>query len=209
MKNWQRRPHVHYYQLLKNNFMTPIVSITTYFVSAGVVLLDIILVLGFLLMIMEGKNLKGKSRRLLDKFATFELELSLFVVLVGIIASLFYSNFAGFDPCTFCWWQRILLYPQVVIIAVAYWFKKKGHDIKQSLLPLLYLSVAGALLAGYQYIAQMFVPNLLTACGTSGASCAKLYFLSFGYITIPMMALTGFLAIIFFITVSLVYGPKK
>lgn len=189
--------------------MHPLVSITTMFVSVGVVFLNIVIVLGFLLMIMEGKKLKGKMRHLLEKMATFELELSLAVVLVGIIASLFYSNFAGFDPCLFCWWQRILLYPQVIIIAVAYWFRKKGHDIKQSLLPVLYLSIIGAILAGYQYVAQMFMPGLLSACGATGESCAKLYFLSFGYITIPMMALTGFLAIIFFIVVSLVYGPKK
>src|SRR5690606_33844852 len=39
--------------------------------------------------------------------------------LVATLGSLYFSEVRGFEPCTLCWYQRILMYPIVLISGVA------------------------------------------------------------------------------------------
>jgi hypothetical protein len=41
------------------------------------------------------------------------------IALVTTLGSLYYSEVAGYPPCTLCWYQRIAIYPQVVVLGVA------------------------------------------------------------------------------------------
>ena len=85
-----------------------------------------------------------------------------------------------------------MMYPQVLLSGYALIRKDKR------ILPyLLILSLFGFALAGFHYLNQ--VPeNVSLPCSAIGysASCSDSFFLDFGYITIPMMALTAFLLII-------------
>src|SRR6185369_1050871 len=97
-----------------------------------------------------------------------------------------------------CWYQRIVMYPQVIILGMAAW--KKDYSIW------LYsrvLSSIGLVIAIYQYYGQMFNEGALP-CSTAIDSCAKLYFVEFGYITIPMMALSIFA----FLTILSFFKPR-
>ena len=38
---------------------------------------------------------------------------------VATLGSLYFSEVRGFEPCTLCWYQRILMYPIVLISGVA------------------------------------------------------------------------------------------
>ena len=42
-----------------------------------------------------------------------------FVATLATIGSLFFSEIAKFTPCTLCWYQRIAMYPLVVILGMA------------------------------------------------------------------------------------------
>ncbi|MDP3764081.1 MAG: disulfide bond formation protein B [bacterium] len=115
------------------------------------------------------------------------LILSLVIVLGGIFGSLFYSEIAGYAPCSLCWWQRVFLYPQAIILGLAL--------IKKDLAVTRYiktLSLFGLVISAYQSLLQMgLVPSII--CGTSSISCAQRYFINFGYITLPLMGFTAFL----------------
>ena len=50
----------------------------------------------------------------------------LVVSLTAVIGSLFYSEIVGYTPCVLCWWQRVFLYPQVILFALALWKKDRG-----------------------------------------------------------------------------------
>ncbi len=114
-------------------------------------------------------------------------ELSLLVVLGGVIGSLFYSQVAGYVPCELCWWGRIFLYPQIVILSIA--LIKKDLTVTKYIKA---LSIAGLIIAGYHSLLQMgLVPSVI--CGATSISCAQRYFITFGYITLPMMGFTAFL----------------
>jgi disulfide bond formation protein DsbB len=110
-----------------------------------------------------------------------------FALTLGASAmTLYYSEILGIPPCALCWWQRIFMYPQVVLFAIALW--KRDRDIA---LYSIALSLFGALFALYHHVLQM-APAGALPCPAQGVSCAQIFFLQFGYVTYPMMALTLF-----------------
>lgn len=120
------------------------------------------------------------------------LVLMLIVSVVCMLGSLYFSEISGWAPCKYCWIQRIFMYPQVILLSIALW----KHD-KNVTRYILALSIIGLLYASYHYYIQMYdiiasPTNPATPCDASGESCVKTPFVYFGYITIPMMAWTGF-----------------
>lgn len=142
----------------------------------------------------------GKKNKKLPKFintiSTNNMGAALIVATVATLGSLFLSEGAKFIPCELCWFQRICMYPQVVILGIGVW--KNEMSARMYALP---LAVIGFLIASYHYALQMY-PGL--PCTDEVASCAAKQFANFGYITIPMMAWTAFLLIILFLLF-----PKK
>ena len=127
---------------------------------------------------------------------------ALFVVaLLGVVGSLFYSEILGYLPCDMCWWQRIFLYPQVIILGITLWRFDKNVWMYT-----LALSLVGAAIALYQYLLQWgLAPSV--GCPVGGAfDCSAKIVLGLGYVTIPMMALTGF---VLMIILSLMYRTYR
>ena len=123
----------------------------------------------------------------------------LFAFITALIAtsgSLFYSNYAGFTPCVLCWFQRIFMYPLVIVLGMTL-FKKRADIIDHA----LSLSTVGFLISLYHNYIYYKNQGLIVPCDalSSGVSCVKRYVFEFGYITIPMMALTAFVIIIIFL----------
>jgi disulfide bond formation protein DsbB len=106
------------------------------------------------------------------------------VVLVAVFGSLFYSLGVGYEPCELCWWQRIFIFPQLVIFALAW----KGRDLKAFTYS-LWLSVLSLVAGGYQIYIQYGGHSFL-ACTSTGGACAKNYVNAFGYVSIPVMSVT-------------------
>jgi disulfide bond formation protein DsbB len=130
------------------------------------------------------------------------LELLFVGILAAVVGSLVYSNLVGFPPCDLCWWQRIFMYPQLIIVAMAW--RKKDTTILDYLVP---LSVIGALIALYQSFIQWgFSFGIAGGCAAAGGECAKVYFTQYGYITIPVMSLTVF---IYILSLKFVYYHKS
>jgi disulfide bond formation protein DsbB len=109
--------------------------------------------------------------------------LGLITSLVAVVGSLFYSNIIGFLPCDLCWWQRIFIYPQLVLFITALKFKER--DIfKYSAV----LSIIAGIIALYHTYVQTG-GNPLIPCSAT-ASCTKVYVMAYNYVTIPTMSLT-------------------
>jgi len=121
------------------------------------------------------------------------------VALTATLGSLYLSEVRGFAPCRLCWFQRIFMYPQAVILGVA--LIKKYKDALNYTFP---LSLIGGIIAIYHYYLQVF-PNAYAPCATVGfsISCNERFFTYFGYITIPWMSFTAFLLIALISFVSL------
>lgn len=166
------------------------------FVSITNQIFSLLTIVGQIIVAVVIISFAVKQRKILNFFAKHALVFSFIVVLIATLGSLFYSEFAGYEPCKLCWFQRILMYPQVVLLGMAL-FKKDNGIIPYSIV----LSAIGALIAGYHYLLQFgFAPSIDCSAVGYSISCLKLFFMEFGYITIPMMALTAFLLVITFMT---------
>ena len=115
------------------------------------------------------------------------------VAVAAMAGSLYFSEIAGWTPCKDCWLQRIFLYPQVPTLLIALWERDR------SVAPYIFaLCIIGLYLSGDHYFDQVqaalypAVADPLKPCDLSGIPCAatEIHF-TFGYITIPMMALTA------------------
>ncbi|GAA0300924.1 disulfide bond formation protein DsbB [Gracilibacillus halotolerans] len=122
---------------------------------------------------------------------------------IATLGSLFYSEGMGFVPCELCWFQRILMYPLVIIYGYAVYKK----DIRYAY-PGLLLSGIGILVSTYHYLVQQ-LPGLQEAgqgCGIIPCNMKYVEFL--GFITIPFQALIAFL-VIFSIHIVLIIKQRR
>ncbi|WP_456278958.1 disulfide oxidoreductase [Bacillus sp. AK128] len=122
------------------------------------------------------------------------LYLAWFISLVATFGSLYFSEIKGFIPCEYCWYQRILMYPQVLILGIGT-FQNDQSVIRFS----LPLSILGWFISLYHYLVQK-VPGFaeIKPC-KSGVPCSGEYINWFGFITIPFLAWVAFSLIIIFL----------
>ena len=112
--------------------------------------------------------------------------LALAAALAAMLGSLYYSEIAGFVPCTLCWYQRILMYPLNAILFIG--ILKHDEGVFDYVLP---LSVLGMGVSTYHYLVQLGVIGHSAACSV-GIPCSLRYVNYLGFVTIPLMALTAF-----------------
>lgn len=109
--------------------------------------------------------------------------------LTAMLGSLYYSEIAGFVPCTLCWYQRILMYPLTLITLVG--ILKQDGNLPGYVLP---FSILGMGFSTYHYLIQLGVVGHSAAC-TVGVPCGLRWVNYFGFVTIPLLALTAFVLI--------------
>ena len=118
------------------------------------------------------------------------LSMAFLIALLATLGSLYFSEVAHFDPCRLCWYQRIAMYPLAVILGIAAVRRDTGIRVYG-----MALAAIGAVIASY-HVALEWIPALDTgACGL-GPSCSVVWFRTFGFISLPTLALIAFLSIL-------------
>jgi disulfide bond formation protein DsbB len=112
------------------------------------------------------------------------------VSLIATLGSLFFSEIMKFIPCDLCWFQRIFMYPQVILLGMAF-VRKDFNMARYSLV----LSIIGGTISTYHYLIQKvpFFKENAPSCGI--VPCTGQYINWLGFITIPFLALTAFILI--------------
>ena len=166
-----------------------LVSTVTTSLSVLTIIAQILIVLG-----LFSYFFPGRVKALDNLFKKYLVPNALVVPVIATLGSLFFSEVAHYTPCVLCWYQRILMYPLVLILGIAYLKKDRAW----APLYAIGLSIIGALIAAYHYLLQVKAVSALVPCSNSALAvdCAQKVFMQFGYITIPMMALSAFLLII-------------
>lgn len=125
-----------------------------------------------------------------DKAWTF-LFLAWIIALTSTLGSLFFSEVMKYPPCILCWYQRICMYPLVPIFLVGL-FPLDRKVFKFSL-PLV---IGGWLIAFYQTLLYYKVlPESAAPC-QQGISCTAAHIDWLGFLSIPLLSLLGFTAIL-------------
>lgn len=118
------------------------------------------------------------------------------VSLAAVLGSLYFSQILGLPPCILCWFQRIFMYPLVIILAVG--IIRKDKNVVSYALP---LSFIGWLISIYHNLLYYkILPESVAPC-VNGVSCTSRTIELLGFVTIPLLAFLGFT----FITAALIY----
>jgi len=134
----------------------------------------------------------------------YELWLVFVVSSVATAGSLFFSEIAHFVPCELCWYQRICMYPLTIVSLLA----ALAND-RQAARYLLPLPLVGACVSVYHLLVENGVVGQSNACLISApGGCATKWIEEFGYVTIPVLALTGFALCFAFLLLSALPAPS-
>ncbi len=144
-------------------------------------------------MFLIGKvgKLKTLKLKVLKFLISKGLFLSLAISVLATFGSLYFSEILKLPPCKLCWYQRIFMYPQAVLFLTA--VVAKSNEVFKYSLP---LSLMGAFIALRHYYLQIN-PNPYAPCDILGysVSCTEKFTVYFGFITIPWMAFSSFIAL--------------
>jgi disulfide bond formation protein DsbB len=160
----------------------------------GQVLVGIMILVGLLALVGVRGPLNGIRRLLWG----YELWAAFVVAAIATGGSLFFSQVANFPPCELCWFQRICMYPLSILtllMALA-----GDNRAARYLFP---LPVVGACVSIYHLLIENAVIKEPNQCQVSApGGCATKWINEFGYMTIPTLALTGFLLLIGFLVLA-------
>jgi len=129
------------------------------------------------------------TRRVPDWAGEWALPAALAIATVTTLGSLYYSEVAGYPPCTLCWYQRIAIYPQVVVLAVA--TLRRDAAVWLTSVP---LALVGVAISTWHVVIER-VPALAGPCDPANP-CTLKWVEEFGFLTIPTMALIAGSAVI-------------
>jgi disulfide bond formation protein DsbB len=139
-----------------------------------------------------GLGVRGPLELLRRALWGYELWAAFVVSAIATGGSLFFSEIAGFVPCELCWYQRICMYPLSIVTLLA--ALRGDYRIARYVLP---LPLVGACISVYHLLVENGVVNQSSACLVSApGGCATKWIDQFGYMTIPTLALTGFVLLI-------------
>jgi disulfide bond formation protein DsbB len=170
----------------------PSVKLATNFFLVLTLVVDAVLVVAVVLAIaaLVSRGARAKVLALATAIAPQGVLLAWIVAIVTTAGSLYYSEYAGFVPCELCWYQRIIAYPLVIILGVA-WLRR-DQKVWLTALPFV---VIGAPLSLYHWLVER-VPAFAESSSCSiTVPCTTPYFEKLGFVTLAWMAMSSFLMI--------------
>jgi hypothetical protein len=119
-------------------------------------------------------------RKIINQFGLYFAYL---ITLFAVFGSLYASEILGYKPCSFCWYQRVFLFPLAIILPIAA-YRKDKTIIRY----VIYLPLIGAFIALLQtFISYVNIDNLFC-----GSECAKSTVKLFGIIDFSIISFFGF-----------------
>jgi disulfide bond formation protein DsbB len=156
-------------------------------VAAGTVLLDAVVVIGVFALVKRAW--REKMFALMRDYALVSFIVLSVLSVAGTLLLQYADNLA---PCVLCWWQRVFMYPIAFISLIAFAKNTSRSDIADYVLA---LSIPGALVALYQHLLQVLPTGALIPCDPTN-DCAVRSVFEFGFVTLPWMGFTVFIALI-------------
>ena len=159
------------------------------------------------LALLVAASVSDRARRLLARvrveIADLELPAAWLVAAVATGGSLYFSEVAGFVPCQLCWYQRYLMYPLVVLLALA-----QVRRLRRFLPLLLPVPLAGLAISSLHHYIERH-PSVESQTCRIGVPCSVRWVWEFGYISIPVLAGTAFVLIALLVGSAALRGVRE
>ena len=149
------------------------------------------------LVVLVARMLYSRStsaRAIISAFAPWALPLAAAVTTTCALGSLYFSEIVHYKPCKMCWFQRTMMYPLAILLIIAVIIKDK--KIWRYAVP---LASIGLTISTYHWLLER-IHSLDTGVCDVDVPCEFVWFQHFGFVTLPFMAFTGFLAVLVFTT---------
>lgn len=109
------------------------------------------------------------------------------VATASTLGALFFSEVLELPPCVLCWYQRIFMFPLVLLLPMGL-FPFDPRVVRYA----LPLSVAGTAVAVFHVLLVAgVVPESVTPC-SRGVPCSETQIEWFGFISIPVLSAVAF-----------------
>jgi disulfide bond formation protein DsbB len=178
-------------------------TVTTFLALLAVVALVVVVVAAVTALIAL---LRGSTPRWAletrSAIAPVALPLAAAVALTCTLGSLYLSEVAKFPPCVLCWYQRIAMYPLVVILAVA--SLRRDRQVKWYVVPQALIGIGFSI---YHYLIERFPDTVSFSC-SEDVPCSTVWVWKFHFLSIPAMAGLGFALIITLVLLAGSSGPE-
>lgn len=121
----------------------------------------------------------------------------------GTLGALFFGEVMKLPPCSLCWYQRIFMFPLVLILPFALF--PFDRNVVRAVMPLVGIGWLLALLN--VLVVQGLVPERVAPC-RQGVPCSETVIEWFGFVTIPLLSFIAFGAIAVLLTFALTRSSK-
>ncbi|OGA64340.1 MAG: 2-oxoglutarate dehydrogenase [Betaproteobacteria bacterium RIFCSPLOWO2_12_FULL_67_28] len=122
---------------------------------------------------------------------------------MSTLGALFFGEVVKVPTCVLCWYQRIFMFPLALILPIGLFpFDRK---VLRYALP---LAAIGGLIALYHVLLVAgVIPETMQPC-TQGVPCKEQVMVWLGFVTIPLLALLAFVAIVVLLCIAHFRSPK-
>ena len=175
-------------------------TVITFLSLLALVGLAFLAFVGVMALISWGRGLPAWAVPLRDFVGQAALPMAFAVALTCTLGSLYLSEVKNLPPCVYCWFQRICMYPQVILLGIA--AIRRDVSVRWYALP---LAVVGIAFSTYHYLLERFPDSVSSICKNSDTPCDTVWIWKFHFLSIPGMAWIGFLLII---TLLLLARPR-
>lgn len=142
----------------------------------------------------------GKMRQLALDLNRFAVVLAWMVAATCMVGSLYFSESANYEPCKLCWYQRVCMYSIAIVLLVA--LIRRTRDIVPYV---IILASIGTAVSVYHYLVEWY-PTLESDVCSVSVPCTTVWFRRAGFVSLPFMALTGFVTILTLLAAPRVAG---
>lgn len=125
------------------------------------------------------------------------------VALLATLGSLWFSESAGFPPCDLCWYQRIAMYPLVVVLGIAGFRHSRTGRITG-----LVLALSGLGISIWHNLQETF-PSFESGSCDPMRPCTVRWVEGLGFWTIPRMAAACFVVVVALCMLDIVNDNRR
>ena len=167
---------------------------------------------GGTLVLLVARLVAGRSpsaANFVTAFRPVALPLGFMVAGFAMFGSLWFSEAANYNPCKLCWYQRIAMYSLAVLLGVAlvrrWWAARRSGDVlasQREITPYaIVLAALGSVVSTYHYLLE-WNPTWESNVCSLDVPCTTIWFREFGFVTLPFMALCGYVSIIILLSTT-------
>jgi disulfide bond formation protein DsbB len=119
------------------------------------------------------------------------------------LGALFFSEIMQLPPCVLCWYQRIFMFPLVLLLPIGL-FPFDARVVRYGLA----LAIAGWLVALFQVLLVAgVIPEAIRPC-TQGVPCSEVQIQWLGFVNIPLLSFIAFSTLIALLVAARTRSPR-